>query len=240
MALLRADSTVQLRNTRALALGTVLPLVLLFALFSAKRSSVLGDPLFLVATCLSLGMASMAILGYSMTVARDREKGVLQRLRVTPAPTWAIMLSRLAVQVVAMLVMAVIVLAAAALFEHVSLSPVGYALTLVVVVLCSAVFLSIGQALVGLIASADTLNAGGRLIYLPLIALGLFGHTDLFGTTFETISRWSPGGVASSLMSGAMNPGAWTGETWLAIVAAVAYTALFASIGIRWFRWTVR
>lgn len=240
IALLRADAIVQLRNTRALALGTVLPLVLLFALFSAKRATSLGDPLFLVATCLSLGMASMAIIGYSMTVARDREKGVLQRLRVTPAPTWAIMGSRLAVQVIAMLAMAVVVLVAAFVFERVSLSPVAYVLTLVVVALCSAVFLSIGQALVGLIGSADTLNAGGRLVYMPLVVLGVFGHTELFGTTFEMISRWSPSGVASSLMSGAMDPATWTGETWVAIVAAIAYTAVFAGIGIRWFRWTTR
>ncbi|HET7026217.1 MAG TPA: ABC transporter permease [Candidatus Limnocylindrales bacterium] len=240
VSLLRADAIVQLRNGRALALGTVLPLVLLWALFAAKRATTLGDPLFLVASCLSLGMASMAVLGYSITVARDRETGVLQRLRVTPAPTWAIMLSRLIVQVVAMMAMAVVVLAAAFLFEHVELSPIGYVLTIVVLILASAVFLSIGQLLVGLIASADTLSAGGRLIYMPLVVLGVFGHTSLFGTTFEMVSRWSPSGVASSLMSGAMDPGASTGETWLAVVAAAAYTVVFAGIGIRWFRWTVR
>src|SRR6266849_10919758 len=96
-ALLAADFTVQLRINRALLLSFALPLVLLYGLFAGKRGLALGGPQFRVASALTLGMASIAILGYSMTVARDREEGVFQRLRVTPAPTWSIMTSRLLV-----------------------------------------------------------------------------------------------------------------------------------------------
>src|SRR5881296_3577276 len=111
-ALLEADFTVQLRNNRALLLSFALPLVLLYALFASfavKRGIIVGDPQFKVAAALTLGMASIAILGYAMTVARDREKGVFQRLRVTPAPTWTIMTSRLAMQAVANLLIAIAV-----------------------------------------------------------------------------------------------------------------------------------
>src|SRR6202158_4836198 len=186
-ALLEADFTVQLRNNRALLLSFALPLVLLYGLFAGKRGLALGDPQFRVAAALTLGMASIAILGYSMTVARDREKGVFQRLRVTPAPTWAIMTSRLLVQVAANVATAVVVLAAAHLFEGYTVfqnadsnSPdaadyvVAYLLTFICVIFSSALFLSVGQALAGLVKSADTLNAVGRIAYLPLFALGLF------------------------------------------------------------------
>src|SRR5258708_22258058 len=83
-ALLEADFTVQLRNNRALLLSFALPLVVLFAVFASKFYIALGNPQFRVASVLTLGMASIAILGYAMTVARDREKVVFQRLRVTP------------------------------------------------------------------------------------------------------------------------------------------------------------
>jgi ABC-2 family transporter len=166
-ALLEADFTVQLRNNRALLLSFALPLVVLFALFASKFYSALGDPQFRVASALTLGMASIAILGYSMTVARDREKGVFQRLRVTPAPTWAIMTSRLLVQVAAILAMALMVLVAADVFKRVSLTAEAYLLTFVCVIFSSALFLGVGQALVGLVKSADTLNAVGRIAYLP-------------------------------------------------------------------------
>ena len=44
-ALLEADLAVQIRNRRALALGIVLPVVLLFALSAGKRVDLFGDPL---------------------------------------------------------------------------------------------------------------------------------------------------------------------------------------------------
>src|SRR5258708_8880645 len=127
-------------------------------------------------------MASIAILGYAMTVARDREKGVFQRLRVTPAPTWTIMTSRLLVQVAAILAMALVLLVAADLFEGVSLTAVAYLLTFIGVRFSSALFLSVCQALARLVKSADTLNAVGRISYLPLVAVGLFGQSTIFGT----------------------------------------------------------
>src|SRR5258708_4600327 len=239
-ALLEADFTVQLRNNRALLLSFALPLVVLFALFASKVYAKLGDPQYRVAAALTLGMASIAILGYSMTVARDREKGIFQRLRVTPAPTWAIMTSRLLVQVAANLAMALVLLVAANLFERVSLTAEAYLLTFICVIVSSALFLSVGQALAGLIKSADTLNAVGRIAYLPLFALGLFSQSTIFGTTFELISRWSPGGTVETLLTGAMNPSSWNSDTWLALAASTAYSAVFVGIGIRWFQWGAR
>jgi hypothetical protein len=75
---------------------------------------------------------------------------------------------------------------------------------------------------------------------LPLFALGLFGHSTIFGTTFELISRWSPGGSVVTLLSGAMNPSSWNSDTWLALAASTAYSVVFAGIGIRWFQWGAR
>ena len=239
-ALLEADFTVQLRNNRALLLSFALPLVLLYGLFANKRGIALGDPQYRLASALTLGMASIAILGYSMTVARDREKGVFQRLRVTPAPTWSIMTSRLVVQVAAILAMALVLLVAAGLFERVSLTAEAYLLTFIGVIFSSALFLSVGQALAGLVKSADTLNAVGRIAYLPLFALGLFGQSTIFGTTFELVSRWSPGGTVETLLSGAMNPSSWNSDTGLALAVSTAYSVVFAGIGIRWFQWGAR
>jgi ABC-2 type transport system permease protein len=239
-ALLRADFTVLLRNGRGLALTLLPPLVLLYAQFAPKRGVQFGDPIFRIATAITFGIASIAILGYTGTVTRDREKGVFQRLRVSPAPTWTIMVSRLAMQVLAMLVMTVVVLVAAAAVEKVSLDPAAYLLTLLAVIFCSAVFLGVGQALVGLIKSTDTINAVGRLVYVPLLGLGLFAQSEIFGTTFETISRWSPAGAVSTLLGGAMQPAAWSTETWEALGASILYSVVFVGVGIRWFQWGTR
>jgi ABC-2 type transport system permease protein len=184
-----------------------------------------------------VGLVSIGTVGYSLAIARDRDTGVFQRLRVTPAPTWTIMGSRWIVQLGAVLVMAVVVLVVAGLFLGVTLPPQDYLFTVLVALLGSAVFLSIGQAIVGLIASADTLNAAGRLLYVPLIGLSLFGNTDRLGTTVELVSRWSPGGCLETLLSAAMGATAWSDQSWGALFASVGYTVVFAVIGIRWFRW---
>lgn len=238
-ALLQADITVQLRNVRALGLTLLLPLLLLYVTFITKRRGLLlGGPAAEVAIALTLGVASLAILGYTNTVARDREKGVFQRLRVTPAQGWQIITSRLLVQVLAMIVMAIWVLVAGTLFVKIDASVGAWLLTCLCVVPGSAVFLSVGQALVALIPSADTLNAVGRLAYLPLLVLGLFAHIPVFGTTFETVARWSPGGVVIDVFSGAIQPSTWTGDTWASVAACLGYAVIFAGIGIRWFRWS--
>jgi len=153
-ALLQADITAQLRTGRALLLTFFPPLAVLYGLSTAKRAAQLGGPIVSVALALTLGIALIAILGYTASIARDRELGVFQRLRVTPAPTWTIMISRLAVQILSMLAMAVVVLVAAAVVEKVTLDPAAYLLTLTIVVFSSAVFLAVGQAVVGLIKSA--------------------------------------------------------------------------------------
>lgn len=54
-----------------------------------------------------------------------------------------------------------------------------------VVVLSSALYLSIGQAFAGLVTSADTINALGRFLLIPLVALGLFAQCNVFGQTFD-------------------------------------------------------
>ena len=235
--LLRADGTVQVRTPLSLVLTFALPLILLVASGLGKNSAALGGPQFRVSLALTVGLVSIGTAGYSLSIARDRDTGVFQRLRVTPAPTWTIMGSRWIVQLGAVLVMAIVVLVVAGLFVGVTLPPQDYLFTVLVALLGSAVFLSIGQAIVGLIASADTLNAAGRLIYVPLIGLSLFGETDRLGTTVEMVSRWSPSGCLETLLSAAMGATAWGGQSWGALFAIAGYTMVFAVIGIRWFRW---
>lgn len=185
-------------------------------------------------------MITIGVVAYSLAVARDRDSGVFQRLRVTPAPGWTIMLSRFIIQTAAMLAMAVVVSIGAAVLENLTLELISYLLLIPIVMLGALVFLSIGQAIVGLIKSADTLNATGRLLYIPLFGLTVFANSDVLGTTVETISRWSPGGVLASILSGAMEPSSWGADNWLSVLACVGYVVVFAGIGIRWFRWSSR
>jgi ABC-2 type transport system permease protein len=239
-SLLRADLVVLVKNRRSLVISIALPILLLITTDSSKATDRFGGALFIIGLCTAYGLASTSILGYALTVARDREKGVFQRLRVTPAPTWAIMTSRLAVQVVANLIIALVVLIVGSILHNLSVSPGTYVLFLLISVLGGAVFLSIGQTMVGLLKSADTVNAVGRIVFIALIVLGLFGQSGALGSAWEAIARWTPVGVVMTLFAGVLDLSTWGSRETLSLLSCFGYVAFFSAIGIRWFQWEAR
>lgn len=236
-SLLRADARVQRRQSRSILMSTLFALIILFTWRGFVGKSGLTDwQHVLLATCLSIVLAGMGILGYPALVARDRDNGVFQRLRVTPASSSSIMLSRLVIQalVIGTLSVTIMIVAAA---DQITLTPVAYLLTLCASVLGSVMYLSVGQLLVALIASQSTLNATGRVIYFPVVMFGGLAELHVFGSVTEKIVAWSPYGTVQSVMQAAMQPAQWSVHTWLSLVVTLAYTALFAVVGIRYFRW---
>ena len=123
----------------------------------------------------------------------------------TPASTWAIMGSRLIVQVLANLIIALVVVILGGRVQHLSLSVGQYGLVLLISILGGAMFLCIGQALVALIKSSETVNSTARLLYIGLILLGLLGQGGSLGHTWDTVARWSPVGTVMTLFAGVLN-----------------------------------
>lgn len=239
-SLLRADFAVMTKNRRAVILSLLLPVILLVSTNRSQTTGHLGGSLVVIGLSISYGLAATGILGYGLTVARDRDQGVFQRLRVTPTPTWAIMSSRLIVQAVANLVIAVVVVALGSSLHHVTFSAGQYALVLLISILGGGVFLAIGQALVGLTRSADTVNAGGRILFGALVFLGLFGSSGTLGGVWESISRWSPVGDVMRLFVAVVHPSLWNQNDTLTVLACLGYIAVCSVAGIRWFHWEAR
>jgi ABC-2 type transport system permease protein len=239
-SLLRADTIVLLRSRVSTVLALVLPVAILIATSFAKNGNRLGDPALVIGLALTLGLLTSCLLGYSLSLARDREIGVLQRLRVTPAPTWTIMTSRIAVQVVTNLVASVIVVIVGVILHGLSLSVEQYLLVIAIAALGAAVFLALGQALVGLVPSTGAVNAIGRILFILLVLLGILGGTGILGDTIQVISEWSPCGALMTLFSDAVSGSGWTSQDVYSLPACLGYVVVFAFIGIRWFRWDTR
>jgi ABC-2 type transport system permease protein len=116
------------------------------------------------------------LMGYSNSIARDRDKGVFQRLRVAPMPSWCIMASRLIVQLLMIILLTIIVFVAANNIDHITLTPRGYTITFFTATIGGAVYLGLGQVVVGLIQNPETVNSTCRLIYFMFIVVGMFGE----------------------------------------------------------------
>ncbi len=236
-SLLRADITTQWRNRRASVMSLLVPLIILFSWRGVVEQ--FGGP-FALASCVTFGIVSVGLMGYSNTTARDREKGVFQRLRTTPASTLQIMGSRLIVQLAQIAFMACLVFVAGYFLDNIVLGPVNYVLALVMALISGCVYLGLGQALVGLIASAETLNSVSRLVYMAFVLLGALGELGVLGHVVKVVVDWSPFGTVKDILFSAMQHGAWTGHSWLALVVTLVYTAVFAGAGIKWFKWSAK
>lgn len=243
-SLLRADFTVLRRSGRTLLLNIAVPILILiiFDLHKGNKPNPLtaGGAGFTIGLALTYGLMASSLMGYSLAVARDRDAGVFQRMRVTPAPTWAIMTSRLVVQIIVDLIMTVIVVIIGGIIYQTAYNPGQYLLLLGVSILGGAMFLAIAQAVVGLIRSVNVVNAVGRILYIVFLLLGLLGASAILGTTVKNISDWSPVGALINLYGGILNLSNWDGTDTNGLIATIGYILIGAFVGIRWFRWETR
>lgn len=234
-ALLSADFRVQWHQRRTLLLTVLIPIAFLIA----WRDLIPRVGAYAVlAICIAVGLPAMGLMSYSQTIARDRQTGVFQRLRATPTPTSAIMGSRIVVQLVVIAVMTLSTCAFARAVDGITLDAGREALVLAAALVGGMAFLALGQLVVALFKSAESVGAVGRLIYLPLAVLGGLGETGLLGPVVQRVLVWSPIGSTKALLAAAMNPAAIDWHTGVVFGVTLAYSAVFAAIGIRWFKWS--
>jgi len=239
-SLFRADFLVLLKNRRAVLFSILLPVLVLISTNSGTATRRLGGPAFVIGLAIAYGLVSTSIMGYTVTVARDREKGVFQRLRVTPAPTWTIMASPPGHAIGRQSDHR------ARRRDHRNSSAPHLAVRRSVRTRPSRLHplrCGVSQrrpALVGLVKSADTVSAAARVLYIALILLGTLGLAGTLGSVLESTARWTPVGTVMTLFAGVLNLSAWSAHDTLSLVVSVAYIVVFAGIGIRWFQWDAR
>jgi len=233
-SLLRADLVTQWRNRRSFVLLLLVPVIILISWKSIVEK--FGGP-FTLSTCITIGLVAIGLMGYSNSVARDRDKGVFQRLRVAPMPAWCIMVSRLLIQLMMIVLLTVIIFIAGDNIDHIKLTPSGYIVSFLTAVVGGAVYLGLGQLIVGLIQNPETVNSTSRLTYFLFIMIGMFGELGVLGDQIKQVVLWSPYGTVKRIIAAGMQPVTWNQETTTALLVTIAYAAVFSVIGIRKFKW---
>src|SRR4051794_27264232 len=140
-SLLRADFITKWRNRRSFIIVLLVPVIILISWKGIVDK--LGGA-FALSTCITIGLVAVGLMGYSNSVARDRDRGVFQRLRVAPMPSWCIMASRLLVQLVMILLVTVVVFIVGRNIDGITLTVPGYAITFLTAVVGGAVYLGLG------------------------------------------------------------------------------------------------
>jgi ABC-2 type transport system permease protein len=233
-SLLRADLVTQWRNRRSFILLLLVPVIILISWKGIVEK--FGGP-FALSTCITIGLVAIGLMGYSNSIARDRDKGIFQRLRVAPMPAWCIMASRLLIQLIMIVLLIIIIFIAGNNIDHIKLSPSGYIITFFTAIVGGAVYLGLGQLIVGLIQNPETVNSTSRLIYFLFIMIGMFGELGILGDQIKQIVLWSPYGTVKRIIAAGMQPGTWNSEMTMALFVTIGYAALFSIVGIKRFKW---
>jgi len=236
-SLLRADFTTQWRNRRSFILVLLVPVIILISWRGVIDK--LG-PAIALSSCITIGLVAVGLMGYGNSVARDRDRGVFQRLRVAPMPSWCIMASRLIVQLVMILLLTVLVFIAGNKIDHIRLAPVGYIVGFLTALVGGAVYLGLGQVIVGLIRNAETVNSTSRLVYFVFIMVGLLGGLGTLGNQVKEIVMWSPYGTVNRIVAAGLQPATWNTETTTALLVTIGYAFVFSMIGIKKFKWSTK
>jgi ABC-2 type transport system permease protein len=236
-ALLRADFITQWRNRRSVILVLLVPVIILITWKGVAEKI---GPAFVLSTCITIGLTAIGLMGYANALARDRDKGIFQRLRVAPMQTGYIMISRLAVQMSMILLLTTIVFLVSYERLHIQLSTSAYVLGYLAAFVGGALYLGLGQMIAGLMKNAETVNSTARLVYFVFIMVGMFGDMDMMGKQMKQVIHWSPYGTVKTLLSSALQPASWSTDSTMALVVTIAYSILFSLLGIRLFRWNVK
>ncbi|NNU34869.1 ABC transporter permease [Mucilaginibacter sp. S1162] len=235
--LFKADLAVLLSNRRSAVISLFVPMIVLFTRKGLIKH--IGGPTVL-ATAIAIGLIAIGLMGYTLSVAKDRDKGIFQRLRVAPVPTRVIMTSRIAIQLMMIIVLTLFVFIVGYQYDGVMLSPSGYVVTFFIAILGGAVYLSLGQLIVGLIKNFETINAVTRITYFIFIMVGMVGELMIQNEKLKRVVHFSPYGSVKIMLAASMQPEKWVNDTTIAVLVSIGYIIVFAGIGISKFKWNTK
>ena len=240
---LRFDVIAALRNRRTVFFSIALPvllLVVLTGLYGDDQVEAIGQTVdaqrAFVPGVMALAVLTSSFMTLLMTVAGQREAGVLKRRRATPVPSLVLIIGRAltstGISVVAVAVMLVIADAAYGIAP-----PAGFELPMLLGVLCGSLcFACCGFAVAGLVTSPESAGPIVQVILLPLqLISGVYFPTSGLPDWLHTVASIFPlVHITEAFQHGMLpNPSIPWGDLGVMAIWAVGATAL----AVKTFRW---
>lgn len=238
--LLKVQFKLALREPFAVLGGIGIPLVLL-VVFGYISSQVPGNVGNTGHSVLDLWLPTLMVISFitiamslPTTMVRDREIGWLRRISTTPLSPLRLLAVQLMFDLVFALAAIVILIAGSAVFFGESLH-VGLGFFSISIILTGAEIFSLGLVVVALAPSqVFGQSVAGALFFILMFLSGLWVQPAQAGEPLKTIMYYSPTGAATrALLDSVFN----TAPPWTTLLTMAAYTAIFAFVAVRYFRW---
>lgn len=238
LAQARMETRLLLRNGEQLLLAVVIPvLVLLGGVIAIERQDLsLNHPAIdtLTPGVLALAIMSTSFTSLAIATGFERRYGVLKRLGASPLPRHGLLLGKvgalLGVQVLQVLVLGV---AALLMGWAPETTPRGLAGSVVVAVLGTAAFASLGLFIAGALRAEATL-ALANLVYILFAAGGAVVIPASSYGAFSSVVSWLPSGALGGGMREALLAGTFPLGPSLILLG---WAVVGAALTVRTFMW---
>lgn len=245
-ALTSAGYRAQVRDAATLFFTFAFPLVFLVVfglIFSGQDVEETGRPYisYIAPGVMSWGVGNAAVFGIAFTLMQWRRDDLLRLIRMTPTGLPTVLASRYVLAIGVGVVQAV-VFVSVALLPPFGLEPASrWPLALPVLLLGITAFLSIGVIIGSYADTPEAVAAIANFLMVPMAFLsGSFLPLDMMPDWLQTVSLVLPLRYFNDAVSAALSGGGDLGDIAAGCGALVAFTAVFALIGLRTFRWSNR
>lgn len=182
-------------RTPAFAIPSLAFPVVFYVLFAVLLPGKWGDydkSAYLLATYGAFGVIGPAMFGFGVGLAIERERGWLELKRVSPMPTMAYFLAKIAMSLVFGFAVLCLLSIAAVGFGGVRIAPGEWLLLVAVLLLGTAPFCALGL-LIGTLVKGQAAVAIVNLVYLPMSVLsGLWMPIFVFPPLIQKLAAAWP------------------------------------------------
>ncbi|WP_158852770.1 ABC transporter permease [Saccharothrix deserti] len=241
VAVLKAETRLFTREPGTLFWVLVFPPVLLlgFGLIPGYRDA---DPdfggrriiEFYVPGTVLVALITASLQAMPVALASYRERGVLRRMRTTPARPSDLLVAQVVLHSAAALLAAVLVLALGLGMFGVELPrhPLAYLATLALGALAG---LAMGAVITAVSRTAKMAGAAGLSVFFPaMFTAGIYVPLPALPGPARQLAELTPFGAAAQALDQAA-AGSW--PSWNHLVVLTLWTVLLLAAAARWFRW---
>jgi ABC-2 type transport system permease protein len=229
------------RERVRLVVGLGIPVVLVIIFgsipFYKQPRNVFGGLTLLqvyVPILVAYSLAVLSLTALSMMLADYREKGVLRRLRTTPAGPVRVLAAQVVVNLGVAAVAVALILGVARIGYGVFL-PRQLAGFVLAALLTAAALMSVGLLVAAVAPTGRAAQTIGQVLLLPMMFFaGLFIPVPAMSSAVQHASHATPLGAAVEALQYAAQ-GHW--PQWLPLLTLAAYLVAFGLAAVKLFRW---
>ena len=189
---------------------------------------------FYVPSVVLVALITASLLSMPGALTTYRERGILRRMRTTPARPSHLLIAQLVLHAVAAVLGAVLAIAMGRVVWDVALPRhlLGYGVTLL---LATVAGLATGAVITALARTGKAAQAIGLAVFFPsMFAAGIYIPSQVLPDAVRQIIELIPFGAAVQALNQAAS-GSWPAWTHLAVL--VLWTVALMAAAARWFRW---